>query len=239
MIWRREDAEAAAGDRPRSRRSASERTSRWRTTVRSRSSVRAHGWRATSCRPAACGSTARSRARSTPTATSALSPQSQVEADIRAQNVSVAGRFTGNIVVKDTRASRARRPDRRQHHVEDPRGRRGRRVPRAEHHGRRRLVGFLTRIRTARVDERGHRGEEGSRPGKGVRQMLDIKKLRDDPEPYRAASRAAACSRTRRRAARRRRAPPRADRPRRGAPRGAEQGVEGDRPRARATRSSG
>jgi len=30
-----------------------------------------------------------------------LSAQSQVEADIRAQNVSIAGRFTGNIVVKD------------------------------------------------------------------------------------------------------------------------------------------
>lgn len=30
----------------------------------------------------------------------ALSPQSQVEADIRAQNVSVAGRFKGNIQVK-------------------------------------------------------------------------------------------------------------------------------------------
>lgn len=30
----------------------------------------------------------------------ALSPQSQVEADIRAQNVSVAGRFKGNIIVK-------------------------------------------------------------------------------------------------------------------------------------------
>ena len=29
-----------------------------------------------------------------------LSPQSQVEADIRAQNVSVAGRFKGNIIVK-------------------------------------------------------------------------------------------------------------------------------------------
>ena len=29
-----------------------------------------------------------------------LSPQSQVEADIRAQNVSIAGRFKGNIVVK-------------------------------------------------------------------------------------------------------------------------------------------
>jgi cytoskeletal protein CcmA (bactofilin family) len=31
----------------------------------------------------------------------ALSPQSQVEADIRAQNVSVAGTFNGNIVVKE------------------------------------------------------------------------------------------------------------------------------------------
>jgi cytoskeletal protein CcmA (bactofilin family) len=30
-----------------------------------------------------------------------LSPQSQVEADIRAQNVSIAGKFNGNIVVKD------------------------------------------------------------------------------------------------------------------------------------------
>ena len=30
----------------------------------------------------------------------ALSPQSQVEADIRAQNVSVAGRFRGNVIVK-------------------------------------------------------------------------------------------------------------------------------------------
>jgi cytoskeletal protein CcmA (bactofilin family) len=29
-----------------------------------------------------------------------LSPQSQVEADIRAQNVTVAGRFKGNIIVK-------------------------------------------------------------------------------------------------------------------------------------------
>ena len=29
-----------------------------------------------------------------------LSPQSQVEADVRAQNVSVAGRFKGNVVVK-------------------------------------------------------------------------------------------------------------------------------------------
>jgi len=30
----------------------------------------------------------------------ALSPQSQVEADIRAQNVSIAGKFKGNVIVK-------------------------------------------------------------------------------------------------------------------------------------------
>ncbi len=36
-----------------------------------------------------------------------LSPQSQVEADIRAQNVSVAGRFKGNVIVK-SRAHLAR-----------------------------------------------------------------------------------------------------------------------------------
>jgi len=48
-----------------------------------------------------------------------LSPQSQVEADIRAQNVSVAGRFKGNVIVKGKGAPRPGRPDRRQHHVED------------------------------------------------------------------------------------------------------------------------
>ena len=98
-----------------------------------------------------------------------LSSQSQVEADIRAQNVSVAGRFTGNIVVKDKAAPRPRRPHRRQHHLEDPRRRGGRRLPRAEHHGRRRLVGFLVRIGRLVVDGRGRRGEEGTRPGEGVR----------------------------------------------------------------------
>jgi len=36
-----------------------------------------------------------------------LSPQSQVEADIRSQNVSVAGRFKGNILVRARRTSRA------------------------------------------------------------------------------------------------------------------------------------
>lgn len=42
----------------------------------------------------------------------ALSPQSQVEADIRAQNVTVAGRFKGSIVVKGrTEISRGGRVD--------------------------------------------------------------------------------------------------------------------------------
>ena len=45
------------------------------------------------------GSTGRSRGRSTPRVT-CCSPQSQVEADIRAQNVVVAGRFKGTITVK-------------------------------------------------------------------------------------------------------------------------------------------
>ncbi len=67
-----------------------------------------------------------------------LSPQSQVEADIRAQNVSVAGKFKGNLIVKAQGSPRARRTHRRQHHVEDARGRGRGHLPRSEHHGRRR-----------------------------------------------------------------------------------------------------
>ena len=66
----------------------------------------------------------------------ALSPQSQVEADIRAQNVSIAGRFKGSIQVKGKAHLGSRWPDRRQHHLQDARGRGRRRLPRAEHHGR-------------------------------------------------------------------------------------------------------
>ena len=66
----------------------------------------------------------------------ALSPQSQVEADIRAQNVSVAGRLQGEHHRQGEGPPRARRPRRREHHVEDPRRRGGRDLPRAEHHGR-------------------------------------------------------------------------------------------------------
>jgi cytoskeletal protein CcmA (bactofilin family) len=48
-----------------------------------------------------------------------LSPQSQVEADIRAQNVAVAGRFKGSIVVKEPRRDLPRRQGGRRHHIED------------------------------------------------------------------------------------------------------------------------
>jgi len=58
-----------------------------------------------------------------------LSPQSQVEADIRAQNVAVAGRFKGSIVVKGRGRDLAGRPHRWEHHLQDARGRGGRGLP--------------------------------------------------------------------------------------------------------------
>jgi cytoskeletal protein CcmA (bactofilin family) len=96
-----------------------------------------------------------------------LSPQSQVEADIRSQNVSVAGRFKGNILVKGRRTWRAA-GDRREHHVEDPRRRRG-----GIFHGQSNMdAGDRARVDAGRAavfrrgPERG-RGEE-ARPGEGV-----------------------------------------------------------------------
>ena len=62
--------------------------------------------------------------------------------------------------------------------------------------------------------------------------MLDVKLIRDDPEPFRRALARRDLASPRRRAARRRRAAPGAHRARRGAARGAEPGVEGDRARA-------
>ena len=70
-----------------------------------------------------------------------LSPQSQVEADIRAQNVSVAGKFKGNLDREGQGTPRPRRSHRRQHHVEDARRRGRRHLPWAEHHGRGRHAG--------------------------------------------------------------------------------------------------
>jgi cytoskeletal protein CcmA (bactofilin family) len=101
MIWKREDAEAAhepAGERPRSESSRrgndmaenGEVTivgagARLEGTVVSAGSLRIDG---------------QIKGQINADGDVELSPQSQVEADIRAQNVSVAGRFKGNIIVK-------------------------------------------------------------------------------------------------------------------------------------------
>ena len=100
MIWKREDVEAAheqGGERPR----AAERKgtqmadngevtiigagARLEGTVVSAGSLRIDG---------------QIKGQINADGDVTLSPQSQVEADIRAQNVSVAGRFKGNIIVK-------------------------------------------------------------------------------------------------------------------------------------------
>ena len=78
-----------------------------------------------------------------------LSPQSQVEADIRAQNVSVAGKFKGNVIVKGkAHLARGGRIDgnitSKTLVVEE-----GGVVPRSEHHGRR--LGRLRAAGTARA----------------------------------------------------------------------------------------
>jgi cytoskeletal protein CcmA (bactofilin family) len=100
MIWRREDAEAAPGGAPVEHRERKDRDmadnngevtivgtgARLEGNVVSAGSLRIDG---------------QVKGQINADGDVTLSSQSQVEADIRAQNVSVAGRFTGNIVVKD------------------------------------------------------------------------------------------------------------------------------------------
>ena len=99
MIWRREDAEAATGAAPVEHRERKDRDmsdngevtivgtgARLEGNVVSAGSLRIDG---------------QVKGQINADGDVTLSSQSQVEADIRAQNVSVAGRFTGNIVVKD------------------------------------------------------------------------------------------------------------------------------------------
>lgn len=99
MIWKREDAEAENHERPRGdvhegvRRMAEQGSevtivgqgAKLEGTVVSAGSLRIDG---------------QVKGQVNADGDVMLSPQSQVEADIRAQNVSVAGRFKGNIVVK-------------------------------------------------------------------------------------------------------------------------------------------
>ena len=99
MIWRREDAESAASEAPSEQRERKDKDmsdngevtivgtgARLEGNVVSAGSLRIDG---------------QVKGQINADGDVTLSSQSQVEADIRAQNVSVAGRFTGNIVVKD------------------------------------------------------------------------------------------------------------------------------------------
>jgi len=99
MIWRREDAESAANEVPAEQRERKDKDmadngevtivgtgARLEGNVVSAGSLRIDG---------------QVKGQINADGDVTLSAQSQVEADIRAQNVSIAGRFTGNIVVKD------------------------------------------------------------------------------------------------------------------------------------------
>lgn len=99
MIWRRDDAESAASEVPTQQRERKDKDmsdngevtivgtgARLEGNVVSAGSLRIDG---------------QVKGQINADGDVTLSAQSQVEADIRAQNVSIAGRFTGNIVVKD------------------------------------------------------------------------------------------------------------------------------------------
>jgi cytoskeletal protein CcmA (bactofilin family) len=100
MIWRREDAEAVGATDERRERSNERREERMAengevTVVGATAKLEGNVVSAGSLR--IDGSV---KGQINADGDVALSPQSQVEADIRAQNVSVAGRFKGTIVVK-------------------------------------------------------------------------------------------------------------------------------------------
>jgi cytoskeletal protein CcmA (bactofilin family) len=102
MIWRREDAEATSGatppapPQPRDRKERQMADNNEVTVVGAGARLEGNVVSAGSLR---IDGQVKGQINADGDVT--LSPQSQVEADIRAQNVSVAGRFTGNIVVKD------------------------------------------------------------------------------------------------------------------------------------------
>lgn len=99
MIWRREDAEAAhedvAPERPREGRDTQMADNDEVTIVGATAKLEGNVVSAGSLR---IDGQVKGQINADGDVT--LSPQSQVEADIRAQNVSVAGRFKGNIAVK-------------------------------------------------------------------------------------------------------------------------------------------
>jgi cytoskeletal protein CcmA (bactofilin family) len=95
MIWRREDAEAAHEDVADERRETQMAENGEVTIVGAGARLEGNVVSAGSLRI-----DGQVKGQINADGDVALSQQSQVEADIRAQNVSVAGRFKGNIVVK-------------------------------------------------------------------------------------------------------------------------------------------
>jgi cytoskeletal protein CcmA (bactofilin family) len=102
MIWKREDADAAP--EPRARLGADERHNRKGAEMADNEEVTIVGAGARLEGTVVSAGNLRIdgqiKGQINADGDVTLSPQSQVEADIRAQNVSVAGRFKGNIIVK-------------------------------------------------------------------------------------------------------------------------------------------
>ena len=114
-----------------------------------------------------------------------LSPQSQVEADIRAQNVSVAGRFKGNIIVKGkAHLARGGRIDgnitSKTLVIEEG----------GIFHGQSIMdgsgSGSPTQAGQAGAQPAAKEGSKEGRAGEGAVTMLDIKAIREDPDRFRA-----------------------------------------------------
>jgi cytoskeletal protein CcmA (bactofilin family) len=99
MIWKREDAEGAHGaghEQPRGERKETQMADNGEVTIVG-AGARLEG------NVVSAGSLridGQVKGQINADGDVSLSPQSQVEADIRSQNVSVAGRFKGNIIVK-------------------------------------------------------------------------------------------------------------------------------------------
>jgi cytoskeletal protein CcmA (bactofilin family) len=103
MIWRKDEAEAASGEHVAPPAPARERKDRQMADNNSEVTIVGAGARLEGNVVSAGSLRIDGQVKGQINADGdvTLSPQSQVEADIRAQNVSVAGRFNGNIVVKD------------------------------------------------------------------------------------------------------------------------------------------
>jgi cytoskeletal protein CcmA (bactofilin family) len=99
MIWRREDAEAshaaASPERPKERKDTRMADNGEVTIVGAGARLEGNVVSAGSLRI-----DGQVKGQINADGDVSLSPQSQVEADIRAQNVSIAGRFKGNVLVK-------------------------------------------------------------------------------------------------------------------------------------------